>query len=502
MPESEPTDVDASRPLPRPLDRALSVIAVLGALSLTFALCATLFSLTPLVFRSGSMEPAIPTGSLAVARDVPASEVAEGDVVSVLRTDGSRITHRVERVDSVHGDTATLILRGDANDAPDADPYVVADIDRVVGHVPVLGYAASWLATPVAWVVGALLAVGLVVLIVRPDVPAPSSSRGRHRVAATAGAALVAVIVVPSVGRTDGTVAALSDSAQVSVQVAAVTLSPPATLRCDPVSSNTVRLTFPRVSIPGATPEYRLGLRGSTAQVVPSTTDPVTFDLNRSFLGGLFLSGDRVVDVVTVLGTWTSGSAVSQTVTYGAVTGLTCKTPGAGGVSSAPVRSFGAQALSGPTSTATSGPSTTAPPTTTTTPTTASTSPGAATPGPSSSASAAPTQPTTSTPPTSTTPPPPPASAFVAEGGSSSSGGATASVSGGTLTVTDASGATLLTRPVTTSARYGTGVVWSSTGDLYVLSDAGVTRIVVGNGTASAGPASTESLPTDIRALL
>lgn len=506
MPESEPTDVDASRPLPRPLDRALSVIAVLGALSLTFALCATLFSLTPLVFRSGSMEPAIPTGSLAVARDVPASEVAEGDVVSVLRTDGSRITHRVERVDSVHGDTATLILRGDANDDPDADPYVVADIDRVVGHVPVLGYAASWLATPVAWVVGALLAVGLVVLIVRPDVPAPSSSRGRHRVAATAGAALVAVIVVPSVGRTDGTVAALSDSAQVSVQVAAVTLPRPASFTCTDAlngSNRVARLSWPAVS---GDHGYRLVYTSNSlfggvtrTQDLPAgtlTTIPPsdvlalvqTFTVSLYTRSGNFLSTPALTRQISVTSLGSNG--VSSCQPAGTSTGGTASALRV----AAPPETAAA--------TATAGPSTTASSTTTPTPTTASTSPGAATPGPSSSASAAPTQPTTSTPPTSTTLPPPPASAFVAEGGSSSSGGATASVSGGTLTVTDASGATLLTRPVTTSARYGTGVVWSSTGDLYVLSDAGVTRIVVGSGTASASPASTESLPADIRALL
>ncbi|MBY6320887.1 signal peptidase I [Rhodococcoides kroppenstedtii] len=483
MPEPDSADTPASRPLPRPLDRALSVVAVLGALCVAFALCTTAFSLTPLVFRSGSMEPAIPTGSLAVAREVPASDVAEGDVVSVLRSDGSRITHRVARVESVFGDTATLILQGDANDAPDADPYVVADIDRVVGHVPVLGYAASWLATPVAWVIGALLAAGLVVLIVRPDAPRPSGSGGRHRIVATAGAAMVAVIVVPSVGRTDGTVAAMTDTAQVSAEIAAVTLPRPASFTCTDSSNGSNRVAQLSWSAPGNPYGYRLIYQPTSGtprvQQVPAGTTTATPPAEVLALLQTF-----TVSLVTQSGTFVSAPALTRQISVTALGGLinTSRCVTAGTATAGPTA---AARLAAPTST--SDPSAATSPTT----------PPATTPPASTSAA-----PTTTTQPTTTTPPPPPASAFVAEGGSSSSGGSTASVSGGTLTVTDATGATLLTRPVTTSARYGTGVVWSSTGDLYVLADSGVTRIVVGNGTASASAASTDSLPADIRALL
>lgn len=493
MPEPDFADTPASRPLPRPLDRALSVVAVLGALCVVFALCATAFSLTPLVFRSGSMEPAIPTGSLAVAREVPASDVAEGDVVSVLRTDGSRITHRVARVESVFGDTATLILQGDANDAPDADPYVVADIDRVVGHVPVLGYAASWLATPVARVVGALLAAGLMVLIVRPGTPAPRGSGGRHRAVATAGAALVAVIVVPSVGRTDGTVAAMTDTAQVSAEIAAVTLPRPASFTCTDSLNGSNRVAQLSWSAPGNPYGYRLTYQPTSGtprvQQVPAGTTTATPPAEVLALVQTF-----TVSLVTQSGTFVSAPALTRQISVTALGGLIntsrCVTAGT--------------ATAGPTAAARlAAPTSTSEPSAATSPTTP---PAMTPPASTSTAPTTTTQPTTAQPtttqPTTTTPPPPPASAFVADGGSSSSGGTTASVSGGTLTVTDATGATLLTRPVTTSARYGTGVVWSSTGDLYVLADSGVTRIVVGNGTASASAASTDSLPADIRALL
>ncbi|MBY6713083.1 hypothetical protein HQ306_18135, partial [Rhodococcus sp. BP-160] len=78
----------------------------------------------------------------------------------------------------------------------------------------------------------------------------------------------------------------------------------------------------------------------------------------------------------------------------------------------------------------------------------------------------------------------------------------TASVAGNTLTLTGRDGTSLYSRTLTPSARYGSGVVFSTTGDLYVLADSGVSRIVVANGVATESAASTAELPADIGALL
>ena len=109
--------------------------AVLGAVCILAAVAAAAFGLRPLVFLSGSMSPAIETGALGIAHEVPASSLEPGDVVSVPTEGGERVTHRIVSV-AMDGDEAELTLRGDANATADADTYRVAHADRVLFDVP------------------------------------------------------------------------------------------------------------------------------------------------------------------------------------------------------------------------------------------------------------------------------------------------------------------------------------------------------------------------------
>lgn len=70
----------------------LTLAALAGVVCLLAAAAALTLHITPLVFRSGSMAPEIPTGSLALARSVPAEELKVGDVVSVTNAHGTRVT--------------------------------------------------------------------------------------------------------------------------------------------------------------------------------------------------------------------------------------------------------------------------------------------------------------------------------------------------------------------------------------------------------------------------
>jgi hypothetical protein len=57
-----------------------------------------------------------------------------------------------------------LTLQGDANRTPDAEPYVVSRVDRVLADVPVAGRVVAWTAGPVGrFVLG--ISVGLVLLL-------------------------------------------------------------------------------------------------------------------------------------------------------------------------------------------------------------------------------------------------------------------------------------------------------------------------------------------------
>lgn len=496
----------------RVADRALTAAAVLGALCIVFAVCASVFSLTPLVFRSGSMEPSIPTGSLALARETSAVEVQVGDVVSVLRSDGSRITHRVDRVDFAEGETAVLILKGDANSTPDADPYILSSVDRVVAHVQYAGYAASWLSTPFAWVVGGLAAAALLYVVVRPtslrrESPVPP---GRHRVHSGVAAALVAVVVVPGFAATQGTEAALNDTAQARAVPTAATMVRPTSFTCTDSLQGSNRAAL--LSWPSVDPlyGYRLVFQ-SEALLGQSRTVNLPAGTLSSYPPAEILSllQNFTVSLYSRVGEFVSTPALTRRIS---VTSLgsngisTCVTPGTvTPTTTAPL----AAARVAPTTTATApsttpaaGTTTPVPASTTTAPPVTSTTTTTVAPAPSTTPPVTPTAAPPPPPPTSTTPPPPPASAFVADGGSATSGTTTASVAGNTLTLTGPDGTSLYSRTLTPSARYGSGVVFSTTGDLYVLADSGVSRIVVANGVATESAASTAELPADIGALL
>jgi signal peptidase I len=123
------------------------VTAVLGVASVVLAIVLVAAGASPMIFRSGSMSPTIPAGSIGFSRSVPASAVRVGDVVTV-KVDGARVTHRVISLDR-HDDVALLQLKGDANSAADRTIYPVRDVPRTWFSVPYLGSFVHWLGSPV-----------------------------------------------------------------------------------------------------------------------------------------------------------------------------------------------------------------------------------------------------------------------------------------------------------------------------------------------------------------
>nr|WP_281728342.1 signal peptidase I [Cellulomonas denverensis] len=147
-----------------------------------------------IVFRTGSMSPAIPTGSAALVRTLPAEQVQVGDVVTVPSPVGPLpVTHRVVSVEPLADGSTRLVLRGDANDAPDPFPYDVTEVRRVVAHAPGVGVALVRLHDPRALGTITVLVAGVILWALWPprrSAPerGPSHAGGPEREPSHAGA--------------------------------------------------------------------------------------------------------------------------------------------------------------------------------------------------------------------------------------------------------------------------------------------------------------------------
>lgn len=331
-------------------DLALSLGALVGVACLVAAVGAVAFGVHPLIFRSGSMAPTVPAGSLAFARDVPATDIRVGDVVSVPWHD-SRVTHRVVEIFHRSG-SATLKLKGDANDAPDAELYQVSSAPRVWFSVPVAGRVVAWLSrAPGVFVLAAYAALLLTIVMRRfgaggggrpeeePRVPS-TQRRGRRRAGKRRPTRRVRLLSVAVTALAVGAVtasptwAAWGDAGVVTgTTVGTGSLNPPTNMTCSGggvLASPTLSWTPPTG---GATPnQYTVTYRSGSATGTPTrvTTTSTSWQMPNGILS---LLATYYISVQSSLsGTnWVSASAnPGQTVNITSVLGLGAVTSCAG----------------------------------------------------------------------------------------------------------------------------------------------------------------------------
>jgi signal peptidase I len=107
----------SSRTFPARLMNHCIMILVILSLLLSLLLCTVPVRL--LYVASGSMEPAMPTGSVIAVRTRPGYFLEPGQVITYER-DSILITHRV--IETGHDGSFYYITKGDANLAEDAEP--------------------------------------------------------------------------------------------------------------------------------------------------------------------------------------------------------------------------------------------------------------------------------------------------------------------------------------------------------------------------------------------
>ncbi|RTL70816.1 MAG: signal peptidase I [Pseudonocardiaceae bacterium] len=171
-----PTHAAATRSTrPAPLRRISGavlalVVVVVVALAVVVAVLPWAVGGKALTVLSGSMEPGLPVGSVAVVKPEPADRIAVGDVIEFVDRDqatgASRVvTHRVVQVQP----GPAFVTKGDANATPDPHVVAAAAVGGVLWyHVPWVGGLRDRLVGPAGLVVlGGIVLLGAAVLLLR-----------------------------------------------------------------------------------------------------------------------------------------------------------------------------------------------------------------------------------------------------------------------------------------------------------------------------------------------
>lgn len=185
----------------------LLVVAALG-LGCWFAYAAVTGA-TFIVFRTGSMSPAMPQGALAVSVPVRAPDVRVGDVITLQRAGETLpVTHRVidigpvvpqtsnaadiraampggEAPDLRQADARQARLQGDANHTSDPQPYAFTEARKTLIAIPYFGSIIMMLQSPIV-MGGLVILVGA--LVTWAFWPREATRTGRHYAKATVSA--------------------------------------------------------------------------------------------------------------------------------------------------------------------------------------------------------------------------------------------------------------------------------------------------------------------------
>lgn len=156
------------RPVPTPWGRLLALVVVLAPVSVLVLLPIGL-GLDRYVMSGDSMdagEHGIAQGTVLFEREVPISEVRVGDVITYRPPESAgvegMVTHRVVAIRA-----GGVVTQGDAE--PERDPWVLrgdpATVSRVDFTLPLVGYAYLLVANPGIWLVVAVSAGGLALLL-------------------------------------------------------------------------------------------------------------------------------------------------------------------------------------------------------------------------------------------------------------------------------------------------------------------------------------------------
>ena len=113
---------------------------------------------------TGSMEPAIPVGSVVVIKPVDPENLKIGDIICFKLSESAitSVTHRIFNITD-----EGFITKGDANEDPDQWIFKRENvIGKVILTVPFIGYIGYFVRTPIGFILLILLPASAIIIIV------------------------------------------------------------------------------------------------------------------------------------------------------------------------------------------------------------------------------------------------------------------------------------------------------------------------------------------------
>ena len=133
-----------------------------------------ILGMKPYTVLSGSMEPNYHVGSVVYVKKADPFALKKKDVITYVIDGGTVVTHRI--VDVIYDDEenptqVSFRTKGDNNNTEDGgEPVPAANVlGKVVFTIPLLGYVANFVQSPVGRVVTVSVCVCLAILFFMPD---------------------------------------------------------------------------------------------------------------------------------------------------------------------------------------------------------------------------------------------------------------------------------------------------------------------------------------------
>lgn len=99
----------------------------------------SIFGIKTFCIISGSMEPVIQVNDIVLIKEVPQSEINEGDIIS-FNSAGEIITHRIINIEISNRGELLYTTQGDANNIEDDTKIIFEDIEgKYIGKMPKIG---------------------------------------------------------------------------------------------------------------------------------------------------------------------------------------------------------------------------------------------------------------------------------------------------------------------------------------------------------------------------